>query len=83
MILSFLFRIQNVVVSEESHLSPLKYHKNAKRVLYRFLVEGSLVHPQQIHFLLTRVQSRILDRRFDKKPPLVHLYDMLRKSGPV
>ncbi|VDL64254.1 unnamed protein product [Hymenolepis diminuta] len=40
-------------------------------------IEGSLVHPQQIHFLLTRVQSRILDRRFDKKPPLVHLYDML------
>ncbi|VDN99505.1 unnamed protein product [Rodentolepis nana] len=40
-------------------------------------VEGSLVHPHQIQFLLNRVQSRILDRRFDKRSPLVHLYDML------
>ncbi|KAL5968490.1 Mediator of RNA polymerase II transcription subunit 14, partial [Taenia solium] len=38
---------------------------------------GPLIHPQQTRFLLQQAQSRILDPRFDKRPPLTHLYDML------
>ncbi|KAL5107227.1 Mediator of RNA polymerase II transcription subunit 14 [Taenia crassiceps] len=38
---------------------------------------GPLIHPQQTRFLLHHAQSRILDPRFDKRPPLTHLYDML------
>ncbi|CAL8075761.1 unnamed protein product [Calicophoron daubneyi] len=37
----------------------------------------SLVHPLQIQFIQKQVQSRLLYRDFDKRPPLIHLYDML------
>ncbi|TPP65735.1 Mediator of RNA polymerase II transcription subunit 14 [Fasciola gigantica] len=35
------------------------------------------VHPQQVQFIQNQVQSRLLYRHFDKRPPLIHLYDML------
>ncbi|TGZ63489.1 hypothetical protein CRM22_006897 [Opisthorchis felineus] len=37
----------------------------------------SLLHPLQLQFIQTQVQSRLLYRQFDKRPPLIHLYDML------
>ncbi|KAF5401195.1 hypothetical protein PHET_05453 [Paragonimus heterotremus] len=38
----------------------------------------SLVHPAQVQFIHSQAQSRLLYRHFDKRPPLIHLYDMLR-----
>ncbi|KAA3675663.1 mediator of RNA polymerase II transcription subunit 14 [Paragonimus westermani] len=37
----------------------------------------SLVHPAQVQFIHSQAQSRLLYRHFDKRPPLLHLYDML------
>nr|CAH8857899.1 unnamed protein product [Trichobilharzia regenti] len=36
-----------------------------------------LVHPAQTRLIINQAQSRLLHRQFDKRPPLVHLYDML------
>ncbi|KAH8862931.1 Mediator of RNA polymerase II transcription subunit 14 [Schistosoma japonicum] len=38
----------------------------------------NLVHPAQTRLIINQAQSRLLYRQFDKRPPLVHLYDMLR-----
>uniref|UniRef100_A0A5K3F110 Mediator of RNA polymerase II transcription subunit 14 n=1 Tax=Mesocestoides corti TaxID=53468 RepID=A0A5K3F110_MESCO len=40
-------------------------------------ISGPLIHPRQTRFLVQQAQSRILYQSFDKRPPLVHLYDML------
>ncbi|CAH8616353.1 unnamed protein product [Heterobilharzia americana] len=37
----------------------------------------NLVHPAQTRLIINQAQSRLLYRQFDKRPPLVHLYDML------
>ncbi|KAL7053615.1 hypothetical protein AAHC03_026985 [Spirometra sp. Aus1] len=36
-----------------------------------------LLHPLQTRFLHSQAQSRILYQNFDKRPPLLHLYEML------
>uniref|UniRef100_A0A183SRI7 Mediator of RNA polymerase II transcription subunit 14 n=1 Tax=Schistocephalus solidus TaxID=70667 RepID=A0A183SRI7_SCHSO len=36
-----------------------------------------LLHPLQTRFLHSQAQSRILYQHFDKRPPLLHLYEML------
>ncbi|CAH8868183.1 unnamed protein product [Trichobilharzia szidati] len=36
-----------------------------------------LVHPAQTRLIINQAQLRLLHRQFDKRPPLVHLYDML------
>ncbi|VDQ04906.1 unnamed protein product [Trichobilharzia regenti] len=36
-----------------------------------------LVHPAQTRLIINQAQSRLLHRQFDKRPPLVHLYDIL------
>lgn len=38
----------------------------------------NLVHPAQTRLIINQAQSRLLYRQFDSRPPLVHLYDMLR-----
>ncbi|KAH8862934.1 Mediator of RNA polymerase II transcription subunit 14 [Schistosoma japonicum] len=45
----------------------------SKYVLYY----QNLVHPAQTRLIINQAQSRLLYRQFDKRPPLVHLYDML------
>ncbi|CAH8494023.1 unnamed protein product [Dicrocoelium dendriticum] len=37
----------------------------------------NLVNPLQVQFIQNQAQSRLLHRQFDKRPPLIHLYDML------
>lgn len=74
----FLFQIQKLVVGVEICFGLVKFPKYFE-VAHYFAVEGPLMHPQQTQFLLNRAQNRIFDRRYDKRPPLVHLYDMLRR----
>ncbi|EUB58559.1 Mediator of RNA polymerase II transcription subunit [Echinococcus granulosus] len=59
----------------------IKYRLSVSSCPRRFtniaIASGPLIHPQQTRFLLQHAQSRILDSRFDRRPPLTHLYDML------